>query len=358
MSGIELKSINKNFGDKTVLKDISLNIKEKSFTVLLGPSGCGKSTLLRIISGLEHQDSGSVFINGKCVDNAKPGKRKIAMVFQNYALYPTMSVRENIEFGLKNKKIPKEKRNTLIEEIMTTVGLQEHQHKKPQYLSGGERQRVALARAMVKEPDVFLMDEPLSNLDAKLRNQMRRELIELHKKTKATFIYVTHDQLEAMSMGTDVALLNAGTVQQFDTPLNIYQDPANIFTAKFLGNPSMNIFKVADNFPLKELIQEGEFIGFRPEKVKIIEIEKSEKEKSLYLNGEIIIREMLGSESIYDIETEMGIIRVKLQEENIFKDKVKLKIKYKNIVVFDKEKNHINTLDAYINSEGKNHEKN
>ena len=201
MSSITLKNIHKAYGKDVIIPDLNFTIEDGSFTVLVGPSGCGKSTTLRMIAGLEKPTSGEIFIDDENVVDVDPGKRGIAMVFQNYALYPTMSVRDNIEFGLKNKKVPKEERNKLIADVSEVVGLTPYLSRKPSELSGGQRQRVALARAMVKNPKVFLMDEPLSNLDAKLRQQMRVELIELHKRLGTTFIYVTHDQVEAMSMG-------------------------------------------------------------------------------------------------------------------------------------------------------------
>src|SRR5699024_7406842 len=210
MAEIILKNISKKFKEEEVVKNLNVTIRDGSFTVLVGPSGCGKSTTLRMIAGLEQQSSGDIWIGDECVNDLPPGKRNIAMVFQNYALYPTMTVKGNIEFGLKNKKVPKKEREKLIREISEIVGLTDYLDKKPNKLSGGQRQRVALARAMVKKPKVFILDEPLSNLDAKLRSQMRSELIQLHKKLGTTFVYVTHDQVEAMSMGDEIAILNKG----------------------------------------------------------------------------------------------------------------------------------------------------
>ena len=201
MANIILKDIKKSYSNKTtVIENLNLEIEDGSFTVLVGPSGCGKSTTLRMVAGLEDITSGELYIGDENVTKVEANKRGISMVFQNYALYPHMSVKENIEFGLKNNKVKKEERNRLISEVSSIVGLDEYLNRKPSDLSGGQRQRVALARAMVKTPKVFLMDEPLSNLDAKLRNQMRSELIQLHKRLKSTFVYVTHDQVEAMSM--------------------------------------------------------------------------------------------------------------------------------------------------------------
>ena len=214
MGTIKLEHINKTYGKDVIIPDLNLEIEDGSFTVLVGPSGCGKSTTLRMIAGLETPSSGRIFIDDTDVGVLPPGKRDIAMVFQNYALYPTMTVRQNIEFGLENKKIPKDERRKLVEEISETVGLTPYLDRKPSKLSGGQRQRVALARAMVKKPKVFLMDEPLSNLDAKLRTQMRVELIQMHERLKTTFFYVTHDQVEAMSMGDNIILMDKGVIMQ------------------------------------------------------------------------------------------------------------------------------------------------
>ena len=214
MGKIAIEHLVKNYNKTKVLKDISLEIEDGSFTILLGPSGCGKSTLLRIIAGLETPTSGRLFIDDKDVTDSEPKDREIAMVFQNYALYPHMSVFKNVEYGLKIKKIPKEKRRKMVDDVLKMVDLSDQAEKLPAQMSGGQRQRVALARAIVKDPRVFLMDEPLSNLDAKLRTQMRFELIEMYKKVKNTFLYVTHDQVEAMSMGTYIVVMNQGEIMQ------------------------------------------------------------------------------------------------------------------------------------------------
>lgn len=235
MASITLKNISKRFGDERVIDNLNLHIKDGSFTVFVGPSGCGKSTTLRMIAGLEEQSEGEIWIDDQRIDHLPPGKRNIAMVFQNYALYPSMTVKGNIEFGLKNKKVPKAEREALINDIASIVGLTPYLSKKPQVLSGGQRQRVALARAMVKKPKVFVFDEPLSNLDAKLRGQMRTELIQLHKRLGTTFVYVTHDQTEAMSMGDEIVILHKGLIQQMDKPMTIYHQPANVFAASSLA---------------------------------------------------------------------------------------------------------------------------
>lgn len=259
MGAIQLKNVTKKFGDQMVIDDLNLSIEDGSFTVLVGPSGCGKSTTLRMITGLDEPTSGDIYIDGKKINDLTPGKRDIAMVFQNYALYPTMTVRENIEFGLENKKVPKEERKKRVQEICEVVGLTQYLDRKPATLSGGQRQRVALARAMVKQPKVFLMDEPLSNLDAKLRGQMRVELIGLHKKLGTTFVYVTHDQVEAMSMADDIVLMKDGYIVQQSSPRELYNNPNCVYAAQFIGTPQMNI--------VKDILPEGMQVGFRPEKV-------------------------------------------------------------------------------------------
>ena len=259
MGAIQLKNVTKKFGDQMVIDNLNLSIEDGSFTVLVGPSGCGKSTTLRMITGLDEPTSGDIYIDGKKINDLTPGKRDIAMVFQNYALYPTMTVRENIEFGLENKKVPKEERKKRVQEICEVVGLTQYLDRKPATLSGGQRQRVALARAMVKQPKVFLMDEPLSNLDAKLRGQMRVELIGLHKKLGTTFVYVTHDQVEAMSMADDIVLMKDGYIVQQSSPRELYNNPNCVYAAQFIGTPQMNI--------VKDILPEGMQVGFRPEKV-------------------------------------------------------------------------------------------
>ena len=241
MGAIQLKNVTKKFGDQMVIDDLNLSIEDGSFTVLVGPSGCGKSTTLRMITGLDEPTSGDIYIDGKKINDLTPGKRDIAMVFQNYALYPTMTVRENIEFGLENKKVPKEERKKRVQEICEVVGLTQYLDRKPATLSGGQRQRVALARAMVKQPKVFLMDEPLSNLDAQLRMRARKELVKIHEMYHPTLVYVTHDQIEAMTVGDRIALMYRGKMEMLDTPSHVYNRPASVFCAKFIGSPSMNI---------------------------------------------------------------------------------------------------------------------
>ena len=326
-SKIVLENIEKSYGKEApVIEGLNLEIGEGSFTVLLGPSGCGKSTTLRMIAGLEEETGGTLYIDGKDMKEVKPGDRDIAMVFQNYALYPTMTVRENIEFGLKNAGVAKKEREERICEVSRSVGLEEYLNRKPSALSGGQRQRVALARAMVKKPGVFLMDEPLSNLDAKLRAQMRVEIAKLHKQLNATIIYVTHDQVEAMTLGTRIVVMNQGMIQQVAPPAELSRNPVNKFVAGFIGSPTMNFLDVdvleedgtvwllgqgwrlpLEGYQARKLKEKGfagkrVTLGIRPEDLH--QEECSRKNGSDGLNGNdsgwigvyISVREMLGSE--------------------------------------------------------------
>ncbi|WNC13881.1 ABC transporter ATP-binding protein [Brevibacillus brevis] len=308
MAAIEFVNVTQAFDKNVVIKDLNLKIEDGKFTVLVGPSGCGKTTLLRMIAGLDRQTSGNVLIGGEDVTDVPPGQRGVAMVFQNYALYPTMTVRENIEFGLKNNKVGKEERKRLVESISETVGLTPYLDRKPAMLSGGQRQRVALARAMVKKPSVFLMDEPLSNLDAKLRAQMRIELIELHKKLGTTFVYVTHDQVEAMSMADTIVLMNQGRIQQEAAPEVIYRQPSNLFAAQFIGVPPMNV---------GDLAHDGARFGFRPEN-GILSTERQDLPFSV--RGMIVTREMLGSETIYQVKAGRHSFMIKCTDDRLAVD--------------------------------------
>ena len=242
MSGISLDEVTKVYANGVKAVDaLSLEIAEGEFCVLVGPSGCGKSTLLRMIAGLEDVTAGDVWIGGVDVTERPPQERDIAMIFQNYALYPHMTVKQNLAFGLKLRKLPKAEWEGRVNEVAKTLGLDELLDRKPSALSGGQRQRVAMGRAIVREPKAFLMDEPLSNLDAKLRVSMRAELAKLHERLGVTTVYVTHDQVEAMTLGQRVAVLRDGTLQQVDTPHNLFHRPANLFVAAFIGSPSMNL---------------------------------------------------------------------------------------------------------------------
>ncbi len=243
MASIKFDHVYKRFGEVTVLKDLNLDISDQEFLVLVGPSGCGKTTALRCLAGLEEISDGNIFIGDRVVNDVPPKDRDIAMVFQSYALYPHMSVYDNMAFGLKLRKVPKQEIDRRVKEAAEMLSIGHLLDRKPKALSGGQRQRVALGRAIVRDPAVFLMDEPLSNLDAKLRVQTRAEISKLHQRLKTTFIYVTHDQTEAMTMGSRIAVMRDGVLQQLDTPQNLYDHPANMFVAGFIGSPAMNFFE-------------------------------------------------------------------------------------------------------------------
>jgi multiple sugar transport system ATP-binding protein len=243
MARVVLRHLDKKYPSGFhAVRNVSLEIADGEFMVLVGPSGCGKSTTLRMVAGLEEVTAGEIFIGDRLVNDVAPGDRDIAMVFQNYALYPHMSVKENMAFGLKMRRTPRQEIDRRVREAADILSIESLLERRPRELSGGQRQRVALGRAIVREPKVFLFDEPLSNLDAKLRVQMRAEIARLHQRLKTTVIYVTHDQVEAMTLGQRIVLMNHGVVQQVDTPMNIYQRPANRFVGSFIGSPAMNFF--------------------------------------------------------------------------------------------------------------------
>ena len=284
MAGVSLKHICKTYPNGfEAVKDFNLEIKDKEFLIFVGPSGCGKSTTLRMIAGLEEITSGELKIGDTVVNDVEPKDRDIAMVFQNYALYPHMTVYENMAFGLKLRKVPKDQIDKMVKEAAKILDLEQLLDRKPKALSGGQRQRVAMGRAIVCNPKVFLMDEPLSNLDAKLRVQMRREITALQKNLGTTTIYVTHDQTEAMTMGDRIAIFREGVLQQVDTPQNVYQRPENLFVAQFIGSPPMNIWE-----------EEGKIWGIRPEHIhitlksdhiqaKVMTVEHTGREKILFV---------------------------------------------------------------------------
>lgn len=242
MASVTYKNVVKKFGDLTIIKNLNIEVKDQEFLVLVGPSGCGKTTALRLLAGLEEITGGEIVIGDRVVNDIAPKDRDIAMVFQSYALYPHLSVYDNMAFGLKLRKTPKEEIKRRVGEAAEILGITDLLQRKPRQLSGGQRQRVAVGRAIVREPKVFLFDEPLSNLDAKLRVQMRAEISKLHQRLQTTFIYVTHDQTEAMTMASRIAVINKGDLQQLDTPQNLYDHPNNLFVAGFIGSPSMNFF--------------------------------------------------------------------------------------------------------------------
>lgn len=305
MSYLNIKNVVKSYNNKdNIIKNLSLRVKKGEFLVIVGPSGCGKSTLLRMIAGLEDINSGEIEINGDIINNIPPADRNIAMVFQNYALYPHMNVEKNLSYGLKNRKVPKDEIATRVKDISKLLQIEELLKRKPSELSGGQRQRVAMGRAIIREPKIFLFDEPLSNLDAKLRNQMRIEIRKLHDKLKITSVYVTHDQIEAMTLADRIVVLNNGIIEQLGTPDEIYNKPESLFVSKFMGTPPMNIFKskvhnsIANVFG-KEIelscnINDDEvYIGIRPEEIYLEPVKNCIK-----IDMNIDMVEKLGSENL------------------------------------------------------------
>ena len=296
MADLQLKGIYKRYaGGVTAVSDFTLDIEDKEFIILVGPSGCGKSTTLRMIAGLEEISEGELYIGGKLVNDVAPKDRDIAMVFQNYALYPHMTVFENMALGLKLRKTPKDEIKKRVTEAAKILDIEHLLDRKPKALSGGQRQRVALGRAIVRDPKVFLMDEPLSNLDAKLRVAMRTEINKLHKRLQTTFIYVTHDQTEAMTMGTRIVVMKDGIIQQVDTPANLYTKPCNVFVGGFIGSPQMNFIdaKLAKR-------SDGVYIEFGGEAVKLPEGKASKPELQEYIGKEVVVG--IRPEDIHDEE--------------------------------------------------------
>ena len=299
MASISLRHIYKKYpGGVTAVSDFNLEVKDKEFLVLVGPSGCGKSTTLRMIAGLEEISEGELFIGDTLVNDVAPKDRKIAMVFQNYALYPHMSVFENMAFGLKLSKTPKEEIKRRVEEAGRILGITHLLDRKPKALSGGQKQRVALGRAIVRNPKVFLLDEPLSNLDAKLRASMRTELTKLHNRVETTFVYVTHDQVEAMTMATRIVVMKDGLIQQVDTPQNLYDSPCNVFVAGFIGTPQMNFIN-------GKLVKKGADVYFDFENVSLkLPADKANAEElAPYIGQEVIVG--LRPEAISDSEADV-----------------------------------------------------
>ncbi|MGO5029800.1 ABC transporter ATP-binding protein [Candidatus Agathobaculum pullicola] len=283
MASITFSHVNKTYpGNVEVISDLNLEIKDKEFVILVGPSGCGKSTTLRMIAGLEDITSGELRIGDRVVNDIAPKDRDIAMVFQNYALYPHMSVYKNIAFGLQLRKVPREEIDKKVHEAARILDLEHLLDRKPKALSGGQRQRVALGRAMVRDPAVFLLDEPLSNLDAKLRTSMRTEISKLHRKLNTTFVYVTHDQTEAMTMGDRICVMKDGVIQQFDTPQMLYDFPRNLFVAGFIGSPQMN-------FITAKIVKSGGHLGANFDRFTLPLNEQKSKALENYVDKEVII---------------------------------------------------------------------
>ena len=358
MSSVTFKNIKKVYPNGfEAVKDFNLEIEDKEFVIFVGPSGCGKSTTLRMIAGLEEISSGELYIDGVLVNDVEPKDRDIAMVFQNYALYPHMTVYQNMAFALEIRKTPKEEIDEKVRAAAEILDLSELLDRKPAQLSGGQRQRVAMGRAIVRNPKVFLMDEPLSNLDAKLRVQMRSEISKLHTRLQSTMIYVTHDQIEAMTLGTRIVVMNAGEIMQCDTPMNLYNKPDNLFVATFIGSPQMNLFpanvhinggEVSLQFgdePIKlpedlnKKILQGNYdgkrimVGIRPEDLKV------EKVSDNSVSGVVDVKELLGHDANVHF-TEYGVdftATISALEDIKIGDTVRLYLDNSKIHIFDIE---------------------
>ncbi|CAG1014079.1 sulfate transport system ATP-binding protein [Anaerolineales bacterium] len=356
MASVTYKNVVKKFGDLTIIKGMDIEVADKEFLVLVGPSGCGKTTALRLLAGLEEITDGQITIGDRVVNDVAPKDRDIAMVFQSYALYPHLSVYDNMAFGLKLRKTPKDEIKRRVNEAADILGIQELLQRKPRQLSGGQRQRVAVGRAIVREPKVFLFDEPLSNLDAKLRVQMRAEISKLHQRLQTTFIYVTHDQTEAMTMASRIAVINKGDLQQVDTPQNLYDYPNNLFVAGFIGSPAMNFFpakivkdggkimvdtsdfkvQVPEKFakPYQGMDGKNVIFGIRPENIHDSEFapQNIHGEK---VSTKVDVTELMGNETLLYL----------VSGKNTFVGRVdprsKLRVGDVSNVIFDMEKFHI-----------------
>ena len=341
MNYIQLKGVSKYWGTTKAVENLNIEIKKGEFVIFLGPSGCGKSTTLRLIAGLEEVSSGQIEIDGKNVNNSDPANRNVSMVFQSYALFPHLNVAENIIFGLKVRKVEKNERNSRLVKVAEIVGLEDLLKRKPSELSGGQRQRVALARAIISDNPICLMDEPLSNLDAKLRHQMRVEIRELQKKLGVTMIYVTHDQTEAMSMADKIVLMNEGHIVQQGKPKELFENPSHMFTAKFLGNPPMNIIETEHDGESHFINHKGEKIDFRQDNKKDLvfglrpeDIKVSDKGIKCHVN----FLDYQGSETI--INTTLGIHEINIKTDSKKTDdlnqEIHIKWNKKDIKVFEK----------------------
>jgi len=357
MSEVTFQDVVKRYGDVTVIPGLNLEIRAHEFMVLVGPSGCGKSTALRMIAGLEEISGGTISIGGRVVNDLAPKDRDIAMVFQSYALYPHMTVRENMQFGLKLRKTPKDEMNRRVGEAAVILGLTEYLDRKPKALSGGQRQRVAVGRAIVRNPSVFLFDEPLSNLDAKLRVQMRAEITKLQLRLATTTVYVTHDQVEAMTMGHRIAIMNAGNLMQVGTPHEVYERPENVFVAQFIGTPPMNLVeaRIADagrslthaafSLPVPESLlpatsgKEGLTVkvGIRPE--HLTEAEQAGKGPTAPLKVDVEVVEPLGHEVIAFGRLGEDLLAAKLAPHRAprFGEKLDLVVKLDALHLFNAE---------------------
>jgi len=356
MASVTYQNILKKFGDNVIIKDLNLQVEDKEFLVLVGPSGCGKTTALRLLAGLEEITDGQISIGDRVVNDVAPKDRDIAMVFQSYALYPHLSVYDNMAFGLKLRKTPKEEIKRRVNDAAEILGITELLNRKPRQLSGGQRQRVAVGRAIVREPSVFLFDEPLSNLDAKLRVQMRTEISKLHLRLQTTFIYVTHDQTEAMTMATRIAVINKGDLQQLDTPQNLYDHPDNLFVAGFIGSPSMNFFpgkltrdgekmlvdtgdfkvQIPDSMakPYRELSGRDVVFGIRPENIFDPEFAPSNIQAEK-VNARVEVTELMGNETLLYLASKNHSFVARVEPHS------KLRVGNSTQIIFDMAKTHI-----------------
>ena len=363
MASLSLRHIEKKYPNGFVaVKDFNLEIADKEFIIFVGPSGCGKSTTLRMIAGLEDITSGELYIDGKLVNDVEPKDRDIAMVFQNYALYPHMTVYDNMAFGLKLRKTPKDEIKRRVEEAARILDISHLLDRKPKALSGGQRQRVALGRAIVRDPKVFLLDEPLSNLDAKLRAQMRTEIAKLHKRLGTTFIYVTHDQTEAMTMGDRIVVMKDGFIQQVDTPQNLYDYPINEFVAGFMGSPQMNFIdgtlgkdgndytvtfgkctikvpaKKAEGTSIADYVGKEIVFGIRPEDVHD-EPEFIAKVGGAHVTADVEVTELMGAETYLYLNCEGSAVTARVEPTSTAKsgDKCQIAFDLNKMHLFDKE---------------------
>ena len=351
MAFLKFEDIDKSFGENNVISKFNLEVEKGKFIVLLGPSGCGKSTLLRMIAGLEKIDNGKILLENNLLNDLLPSKRQIAMVFQSYALYPHMNVFENISFGLKSEKISKNEIKDKVIEAAKILKIEELLDRRPKELSGGQRQRVAIGRAITRNPKLFLFDEPLSNLDAALRSEMRVEISKLHKKLKSNIVYVTHDQIEAMTLADKIVIMNKGKIEQSGTPDDIYNNPNNVFVAEFIGNPKMNIFKVEtkdiinkNTFKLfnNEIkfenlnFENGLYVGIRPEDISL----ENKSEFAVEISIDLI--ENLGSEKIIYSHLNNKEIRIK-SAKNIKDKNITIYFPKNKLYLFDNNKNRLKT---------------
>ncbi len=357
MANVVFEKVDKRYGKVSVIENMNLEIKDQEFMVLVGPSGCGKSTALRMIAGLEEISGGTISISGKVVNDLPPKGRDIAMVFQSYALYPHMTVRENLEFGLKIRKMPRPEIDKLVNEAAQILDITHLLDRKPKQLSGGQRQRVAVGRAIVRKPSVFLFDEPLSNLDAKLRVQMRAEITKLQQRLQTTTVYVTHDQVEAMTMGNRIAVMKDGKVQQVGTPLDLYEQPSNVFVAQFIGTPPMNLIRATIEGGGKQLVtpkftlpvpqslqhftagKDGQRVvaGIRPENV--VDASAEGKGETARITAEVEIVEPLGYEVVVHARAGDELLVAKLEPHHIPKmgDKIDLLLELDTLHLFNAE---------------------